>query len=101
MERRAAVRTPPQRRLRHQALDWLRADRAAWQKTLEGNRSKAATAVRQKMQHWLQDADFAGVRGPQALAKLPEAERSAWRKLWADVEELFVQAGGKSPGPEK
>jgi hypothetical protein len=53
------------------------------------------------MQHWLQDADFAGVRGPQALAKLPEVECSAWRKLWVEVEELFVQAGGKMSGPEK
>jgi serine/threonine-protein kinase len=93
--------TKARARLRQQALDWLRADLAAWHKVLEGDRSKAATAVRQQMQHWLQDADFAGVRGPQALAQLPEAERPAWRKLWAEVEELFVQAGGKSPGPEK
>jgi tetratricopeptide (TPR) repeat protein len=88
-------------RLRQQALDWLRAELATWHKVLEGDRSKAAAAVRQQMQHWLQDADFAGVRGPQPLARLPEAERSAWRKLWAEVEELFVQAGGKSSGPEK
>jgi len=53
------------------------------------------------MQHWLQDADFAGVRSPQALAQLPEAERSAWQRLWAEVEELFVQVGGKASGPEK
>jgi serine/threonine-protein kinase len=87
--------------LRQQALDWLRADLAACHKVLEGDRAKAATAVRQQMQHWLQDADFAGVRGPHALAKLPEAERSAWRKVWAEVEELLVQAGGKSSGAEK
>jgi serine/threonine protein kinase/tetratricopeptide (TPR) repeat protein len=91
--------TTARARLRQQALDWLRADRAAWQ-VLEGDRSKAAPAVREKMQHWLQDTDFAGVRGPQALAKLPEAERSAWGKLWAEVEELFAQAGGKTSAPE-
>jgi hypothetical protein len=53
------------------------------------------------MQHWLGDADFAGVRGPQRLAQLPEAERAAWRSLWAEVEALFVQAGGKTSGPDK
>jgi serine/threonine-protein kinase len=93
--------TTARARLRQQALDWLRADLAAWHKALAGDRSKAAPAVREQMHHWLQDADFAGVRGPQALAKLPEAERSAWEKLWADVEELFVQAGGRTSGPEK
>jgi hypothetical protein len=53
------------------------------------------------MQHWLKDSDFAGVRGPEVLAQMPEAERSAWQKLWAEVEELFVRAGGKGPGPDK
>jgi hypothetical protein len=37
------------------------------------------------MQHWLGDPDFAGVRGPEALARLPEAEREPWRTLWDDV----------------
>lgn len=75
-------------RLRRQALNWLRADMAAWRKILEGDRSKAASAVRQQMQHWLQDTDFAGVRGPDALAKLAEAERQDWLKLWAEVDGL-------------
>src|SRR5262249_45045120 len=48
-------------RLRQKALDWLKADLAAWQKVLEGHRAKAAPTVLQEMQHWLQDADFAGV----------------------------------------
>src|SRR5260370_196524 len=82
---------PP--RLRQPALDWLRADLAAWHKVLEGDQAKAAPAVRKQLQHWLQDPDFAGVRGPHALAQLPEAERFAWRKLWAEVEALFVQVG--------
>jgi tetratricopeptide (TPR) repeat protein len=93
--------TSARARLRQQALDWLRAELAAWHKVLEGDRSKAAPAVCRKMQHWLQDADFVGVRGPQALTQLPEAERAAWQKLWAEVEELFVQAGEKPSGPEK
>jgi hypothetical protein len=41
------------------------------------------------MTHWLQDADFAGIRDAAALARLPEAERTDWQKLWADVAGLL------------
>jgi hypothetical protein len=44
------------------------------------------------MQHWLGDPDFNGVRGPDALAKLPEAERLKWQRLWEQVEALRRQA---------
>jgi serine/threonine protein kinase/Flp pilus assembly protein TadD len=91
--------TAARARLRQQALNWLRAELAARQKVLEEDRSKAALSVRQQMQHWLQDPDFAGARGPEALAQLPEAERSAWQKLWAEVEALAIQSGGQPPGP--
>jgi hypothetical protein len=29
------------------------------------------------LKNWLADPDFAGVRGPEALARLPQAERPA------------------------
>jgi hypothetical protein len=32
------------------------------------------------------------VRGKEALAKLPKAERADWQKLWAEVEELRQRA---------
>jgi hypothetical protein len=48
-----------------------------------------------RMQHWLQDADFTGVRGPKSLAQLPEAERKEWQKLWEEVEALRMRAMGK------
>jgi hypothetical protein len=51
------------------------------------------------MRHWLNDPDFAGVRGPDALAKLPEAERQEWQKLWADVQRLLDRAADKLPRP--
>ncbi len=41
------------------------------------------------MQHWLRDPDFISVRGPDALAQLPEAERPAWQQFWADVQGLL------------
>jgi hypothetical protein len=46
------------------------------------------------MQHWLQDTDFAGVRAPEALAKLPERERKEWQALWEEVESLRKRAAG-------
>ena len=53
------------------------------------------------MQHWLDDPDFAGVRGPDALAKLPEAERPDWQKLWADVADTLARAQGKTAPEQK
>jgi len=79
-------------RLRQQAVAWLRADLTAWGKTLEKDADKARPAVQMQMQHWQQDTDFAGVRGPDALAKLPDAERQQWEKLWEDVALLKERA---------
>jgi hypothetical protein len=39
--------------------------------------------VQKTLHHWQQDSDLAGVRDPAALAKMPEAERAEWQKLWA------------------
>jgi serine/threonine-protein kinase len=87
-------------RLRGQALGWLRADFESWTREMGKNTSEARTAVRQKMQHWQTDADFAGVRGPDALAKLPEAERQPWQNLWNDVADMLKLVQGKDL-PEK
>ena len=87
-------------RFRTQALKWLRDDLAAYRGVLEKEPDKARPVVAQLMQHWQEDTDFAGVRGPEALAKLPEAERREWRKLWEDVADTLSQAAGKTD-PEK
>src|SRR5207253_1431418 len=84
----AAIASPERARLRRQALTWLRADLAAWRQGLEKEPDKARLVVRQQMQHWQEDTDFVGVRGSEALAKLPEVEREDWRKLWAEVDQL-------------
>jgi tetratricopeptide (TPR) repeat protein len=88
-------------RLRRQALTWLRADLAAWRKQWEVDEAKWRPVVRQTMQHWLADTDLAGVRGLDALARLPEAERRDWQQLWADVQDLSAKAGEKSSRQEK
>jgi hypothetical protein len=46
------------------------------------------------MHEWTQAPDLAGVRG-DALAKLPEAERQEWHKLWDEVEILRKRAAEK------
>ncbi len=75
-------------RLRRRALDWLRADLNAWGRLLDNTPDNASAKVSVgndvilAMERWLADPDLAGVRGPEALARLPEAERQPWRELW-------------------
>jgi tetratricopeptide (TPR) repeat protein len=87
-------------RLRRQALEWLRADLAVYRHDLERVPDQAGPAVRQGMQHWQQNKDFAGVRGTEALARLPEAERTAWQQLWADIADTLAKTQAKAV-PEK
>jgi serine/threonine protein kinase/tetratricopeptide (TPR) repeat protein len=72
-------------RLRRQALDWLRADLAARRQQLEQGTDTLVSGMVETMRFWQKDADFAGVRSQEALARLPEVERSAWQKLWHEV----------------
>jgi tetratricopeptide (TPR) repeat protein/serine/threonine protein kinase len=81
-------------RLRRQALTWLRADLMTWHSILEKDPNKAGPAVLQQMQHWQGDTDFVGVRGPDGIARLPEAERPEWHKLWEEVAALGKRAAG-------
>lgn len=80
--------------LRHQAAEWLRADIAAWAGRLE-NDSKAAAVIRQTLSHWKSDPDVAGLRDEAQVAKLPEAEREAYRSLWGDVDRLLTKTVAK------
>jgi eukaryotic-like serine/threonine-protein kinase len=72
-------------RLRQQALDWLKTDLAHWTGLAQSGKADDRTLVREMLQQWQADTDLAGVRG-DALANLPQTERDAWKKLWADVE---------------
>jgi superkiller protein 3 len=80
-------------RLRQQALGWLRADLALWGKQVESATPQARAAVQKTLRHWQEDPDLVGLRDAAALAKLPEAERAEWEKLWADVEATLKKAG--------
>jgi tetratricopeptide (TPR) repeat protein len=79
-------------RLRKQALDWLRADLALRRKQLERDKPADRATVQQKLKHWQQDTDLAGIRDKAALAKLPASEREALQKLWDDVAATLEKA---------
>jgi hypothetical protein len=90
--------------LRRQALAWLRADLEARDRQLKEWLEKKPYLARHsganQLRAWLWDPDFAGVRGPQALAKLPEAEREGWQQLWDDVANMLARALGKKTRAE-
>jgi Tfp pilus assembly protein PilF len=81
--------------LRQQALGWLRDDLALYAKLAGAAEPAGRQLVRERMQHWLGDADFAAVRDPQALDMLPDDERRPWRQLWDNVAALLQKVEGK------
>jgi tetratricopeptide (TPR) repeat protein len=87
----AALDEPKKAKWRKQALAWLQADYEAWAKRHHGappaDQARAAGAVRA----WQESKDLACVRDPSALARLPEPEAQAWRRLWADVTVLAAR----------
>jgi serine/threonine protein kinase/tetratricopeptide (TPR) repeat protein len=85
--------------LRRQALDWLRDNLESVGRLLDKTPDKAPDLTN-VLKHWLADPDFAGVRGPEAFAKLPADERQAWQKLWKDISDMLKRAQKKA-APEK
>jgi len=78
-------------RWRKQALEWLRVELVPYQKKLKTYTAQGLAAAHAVLQQRRQSPALAGVREAAALAKLPEAERQAWQKYWADVEATFQQ----------
>jgi tetratricopeptide (TPR) repeat protein len=74
---------------RTQAHDWLRDDLKALTALADGGKAADKALVVEQLRGWKQDVDLSGVRDRAVLDKLPETERDAWRKLWADVETLL------------
>jgi tetratricopeptide (TPR) repeat protein len=84
--------------LRREALEWLQADLSLWGNQVDSGAPVEPATVQQTLRHWQKDTDLAGVRDQAALANLPEAERVAWQKLWADVDATMkkvAEAGKK------
>ena len=84
------------------ARAWLGRDLAVWSKRLDRWRWSARTAVL-RLQRYRHDRRLDPVRGPEALAGLPDPERAAWTALWQKVDQVLEQAWKKAaehrPGP--
>jgi WD40 repeat protein/serine/threonine protein kinase len=76
-------------KLRWQALDWLKAELAAWGPFLESGSSLAGPSSVPRPVDWMHESDLAGIRDAGALAKLPAQEQKAFTQLWTDVAELL------------
>jgi serine/threonine protein kinase/tetratricopeptide (TPR) repeat protein len=89
--------------LRRQAGDWLRADLVAWSRLLDRQPNQAGSAAwaTNALRRWLAEPDLAGVRGPQALAKLAETERQSWQQFWDEVAAMLTRAQAKSASVSK
>jgi tetratricopeptide (TPR) repeat protein len=72
-------------RLRGQALSWLRGELPLWVEQAGSDVPQVRGAAQQVLRLWQRDRGLAGVREPAALAKLPQAEREEWERLWQDV----------------
>jgi tetratricopeptide (TPR) repeat protein len=83
-------------KLRTQAVAWLRAELAAWEKLLECGESQDAATIVFTLQHWLEDVDLAAVHDAAALGLISADEQRAWRALWSDVDVLLAKARSKS-----
>jgi eukaryotic-like serine/threonine-protein kinase len=81
-------------KLRLQAVDWLKAELAAWTSVLDRD-ARAGAQVAKTLRHWKADPDLTSVRDAEELAKLPEAERTSWRALWNEVDRLLTKADSR------
>ena len=77
---------------RQQAREWLRADLDALAARLRGDPAPDRAMVKDSLRRWRESSDLAGLRDPDAMIKLPPAERSECLSLWNDFNLLFDRA---------
>jgi tetratricopeptide (TPR) repeat protein len=89
-------------RWRKQAIDWLKADLAAWSKLVASSPPQARRSVVETLQHWKADTDLAGIRDEAAIKALPDDEQKACQALWVEVDALLANArAGKASRPHR
>jgi tetratricopeptide (TPR) repeat protein len=88
---------PEKGKLRAQGLEWLQADLKESARRFRIGRVNDLVLLMYRLPWWQQDPDLISVREPKALAVLPDVEQAAWRKLWADVDQLLKQIKAAIP----
>jgi hypothetical protein len=73
-------------RRRDQALVWLKAELAD---AVASGPAQTRVSAYWRLCEWRNDDRLACVREPEALAKLPLAERKQWEAFWAEVEAMI------------
>jgi serine/threonine protein kinase len=91
-EEAAALSADERVRARKDALAWLRVSLADLSDLLDKDPGKPRIKAYKMKKNMWREPDFHGVRDPAALAKLPEAERMEWQKLWDDIDALAKRA---------
>ena len=86
------VREVAKTELRRLALGWLEAELADYTKIVNDGPPKARNETAGVLRAWLNHADLNGIRDDLELAKLPEAERASWRRVWDAVDGLLRRA---------
>jgi tetratricopeptide (TPR) repeat protein len=74
--------------LRYAALCWLQSDLAEQATAIREGSPEAARRARAWLAGWSRHNELAGMRA-EVLTGLPEAERTAWEGLWAQVDVLL------------
>ncbi len=79
-------------RIRGKALSYFQRNVAGKKGQLATEGAKDRLSIEADCRNLLTHRDFRFLRGEEALAKLPDAERRAWRQLWIDINDVRKQA---------
>jgi len=80
-------------RWRSQAPLWLRAELDVWTQLAHKKPPQSLNSAAVMFVQWRNDPSFEPLRQRDMLARLPDAERAAWRQCWVDVEAAFDGLG--------
>jgi tetratricopeptide (TPR) repeat protein len=78
-------------RVRKLALEWLTGEKEAGRVFVEKGPDNFRRSVGRMLAMWQDDERLAPLRQASSLANLPDAERDAWQRFWADVATLRRQ----------
>jgi len=83
-------------RWRGQAHDGPQADLEPWQPRARSPIDRVCNPAARILRFWAADPDLVSLRDAAILAALPEADRQAFRALWADLDRLIEAAEGRT-----